>query len=92
MSTLSSPRSRESTTIAEGYGPGWPLRPVVGFSHPSDVLKDPFLEPEEKRAVLASWACDANTVPSRPTLRQLPTLDYAVPVSEILAALHRLDS
>jgi hypothetical protein len=67
------------------------LRPAVGFNHPTDVLKDDFLDPEEKRAVLCSWACDANAPPSKPTLRRLPGSDDAVPLSEILAALRRLD-
>src|SRR3569623_735912 len=38
------------------------LRPAVGFNHPRDVLKDPDLEAEDKRAVLASWLSDASAV------------------------------
>lgn len=67
------------------------LRPVIGFNHPTDVLKDPFLGPADKREILSSWASDANAVASRPTLRRAPTSDTPVPLSEILAAMRRLD-
>jgi len=68
------------------------LRPAVGFDHPADVLKDPFLDSAEKRAILSSWACDANAVESEPTLRRLPGSDHAVRLMDVLAALRRLDS
>jgi hypothetical protein len=68
------------------------LRPAVGFSHPIKVLKDDLLGREEKRAVLCSWASDANAVPSQPRMRRLPGSEDAVPLSEILDALRRLDS
>lgn len=68
------------------------LRPAVGFAHPLDVLKDPDLDAAEKRAVLSSWASDANAPSSQPTLRQLPGAEEAVPLNDILEALRRLDS
>lgn len=68
------------------------LRPAVGFDHPLDVVKDPDLPVSEKRAILSSWASDACAVESAPTLRRLPGSDTAVPVSEVLAALRRLDA
>ncbi len=67
------------------------LRPAVGFSHPLDVLKDPWLEPTEKRAILASWASDASAVEDAPTLRWLVGAEAPVPLSEVLEALRRLD-
>jgi len=48
------------------------LRPSVGFSGPTDVLKDPWLDPAEKRAILSSWASDACAVEGRPSLRWAP--------------------
>ena len=73
----------------------WPLaqvlRPAVGFSHPFDVLKDPWLEPTEKRAILASWASDACAVEGRPELRWLLGTDAPVPLADVRQALGRLD-
>ena len=67
------------------------LRPAVGFEHPSDVLRDPFLDEEGKRAVLSSWASDASAVENWPRLRWLFGTPRPVPVEEVLEALARLD-
>ena len=67
------------------------LRPAVGFSHPSEVLKDPLLGPEDKRSILSSWASDASAVDDHPTLRWLVGTEAPVPLTEVLAALARLD-
>lgn len=67
------------------------LRPAIGFSHPSDVLKDPGLTREQMRAVLASWASDACAVEDRPGWRQSPGAEHPVHLSEILECLFRLD-
>ena len=67
------------------------LRPAVGFSHPRDVLKDPLLGPDEKRAVLSSWASDASAVQDEPTLRWLLGTPEPVPLADIREALQRLD-
>lgn len=67
------------------------LRPAVGFERPDDVLKDPDLSKDEKRAVLSSWASDACAVPDRPGWRRLPGSETAVPILEILDARRRLD-
>ena len=67
------------------------LRPAVGFSHPRDVLKDPVLDPDEKRAVLSSWASDASAVQDQPTLRWLLGTPEPVPFTEVAEALARLD-
>ncbi|WP_245262138.1 hypothetical protein [Mesorhizobium sp. WSM3626] len=45
---------------------------------------------DEKRALLAFWASDANAVPDNPSLRQLDSGAVAQ-FSEILRALHTLD-
>jgi hypothetical protein len=68
------------------------LRPAVGFEHPSDVLKDPFLTAADKRAVLASWASDASSVREEPTLRWLLGTPEPVPLADVREALSRLDA
>jgi len=67
------------------------LRPGIGFAHPTDVLKDPFLDEGEKRAVLSSWASDASAVEDAPTLRWLFGTPEPVVLSDVLDALWRLD-
>jgi hypothetical protein len=67
------------------------LRPAVGFGHPRDVLKDPLLDRDEKRAVLSSWASDASAVQDQPTLRWLLGTPEPVPLEDIREALARLD-
>jgi hypothetical protein len=67
------------------------LRPAVGFAHPRDVLKDPLLDTQEKRAVLASWASDASAVQDQPTLRWLLGTAEPVPLADVREALKRLD-
>jgi hypothetical protein len=58
---------------------------------PHDLPRHPQLEPEVKRAILSSWASDAYTARSRPTLRKPPGLARPVRVSEVLDALKSLD-
>ena len=57
---------------------------------PADVLTDTRLSDDEKRALLASWASDANAVAHLPTPRQLPD-GSIVPVDHILKSLKTLD-
>lgn len=61
------------------------------FNNPKEVLANPFLDPLQKRCVLAAWASDAFAVESKPWLRQLPGSADAVPIGDILAALKILD-
>jgi len=83
----------DETTFAAGLGVVLDrmLRPAVGFSHPRDVLKDPDLSRDEKRAVLSSWASDACAVPDHPTLRLMVGGEFPVPLQDILDCLARLD-
>lgn len=67
------------------------LRPAVGFSHPTDVLKDPYLDSREKRAILSSWASDASAVEDEPTQRWLLGTPGPVAYSEVRHALAQLD-
>lgn len=62
------------------------------FQDPHELVSHPQLEPEVKRAILASWASDKFAVRSRPTLRKPPELLEPVPVRDVLDALKTLDS
>jgi hypothetical protein len=61
------------------------------ISSPQELVDHPQLEPEVKRAILASWASDACAVRSRPSLRKPLELPRAVEFDEVLDALRMLD-
>ena len=67
------------------------LNPAAAFSHPRDVLNDPDLSRQEKRAILSSWASDACAVESAPQLRHPPGAPAPVPFDDIVDALRSLD-
>jgi len=67
------------------------LHPAQAFDHPDDVVGDPDLTLNEKRAILASWASDACAVEAIPALRHPPGARQAVSVDEVLEALRALD-
>jgi hypothetical protein len=65
------------------------LHPARAFNHPSEVVDDPDLTLNEKRAILASWASDACAIES-PDLRSHsggPTVRF----DDIMEALRTLD-
>jgi hypothetical protein len=67
------------------------LRPAVGFSHPLDVVKDPHLDTEAKRAILSSWASDASAVENWPKLRWLYGTERPVLLADVMDALASLE-
>jgi hypothetical protein len=67
------------------------LRPAAAFDQPEDVVQDPDLTLEEKRAILSSWASDACVVDSRPAMRLPPGAKRLVRFDEIVDALRSLD-
>ena len=67
------------------------LNPAAVFEHPRDVLNDPDLSRQEKRAILSSWASDACAVEEKPSLRQPPGSKRPVSFDEIVDALRSLD-
>ena len=67
------------------------LHPARAFENPAQVVEDPDLTLNEKRAILASWASDACAVEAVPGFRRPPGVCRAVSVDEILAALRNLD-
>lgn len=66
-------------------------QPFSRFLHPFEVARHPDLEPEVKRAILASWASDRAAVRDHPALRKPPGAKRAVPVDDVLAAMRTLD-
>jgi hypothetical protein len=68
------------------------LRPAGAFAYPRQVVQDPDLTVNEKRAILASWAADASSKDAAPALRQQPR-EGLLPVGfdDIMDALRELD-
>jgi hypothetical protein len=66
------------------------LHPAQAFNHPSEVVNDPDLTLNEKRAILASWASDACAVEAAPELRAAPA-GPPVRFDDIIDALRTLD-
>ena len=64
------------------------LHPAGAFASPMDVVNDPDMTVQEKRAILASWASDASAMEAMPDLRQ----PSGVRFDDILAALRTLDA
>jgi len=66
------------------------LDPARAFQHPQDVVNDPDLTLNEKRALLAAWASDACAIEAAPELRQAPH-GHRVRFDDIMDALRALD-
>jgi hypothetical protein len=66
------------------------LHPATAFNTPMDVVANPSLSTQEKRAILASWASDACAVEAAPDLRRPPSAPL-VRFDDIMDALKRLD-
>src|SRR5947208_14899427 len=66
------------------------LHPAQAFAHPSEVVNDPDLTLNEKRAILASWASDACAIEAAPALRKTP--GGAVSFDDVMDALRALDT
>lgn len=56
-----------------------------------ELVIHPQLEPEVKRAILASWASDACAVRSKPSPRRSPELPEPIKADKVLSALRTLD-
>lgn len=66
-------------------------QPVCRFLHPFGVVRHPHLQPEVKRAILASWASDHSAVRDKPALRQPPGVSRPARVDDVFAALKAPD-
>ena len=67
------------------------LHPAQAFEHPSNVVTDPDLTLNEKRAILASWASDACAIEAAPALRYAPGGKKPVRFDDVMEALRALD-
>jgi hypothetical protein len=67
-----------------------PVHPSQVFERPANVMNDPDLSLNEKRAILASWASDACAIEAAPALRKCPA-GRVVEFDEIMDALRTLD-
>jgi hypothetical protein len=67
------------------------LHPAQAFEHPSQVVNDPDLTLNEKRAILASWASDACAIEAAPSLRRAPGGKNPVRFDDVMDALLALD-
>jgi hypothetical protein len=66
------------------------LHPARAFAYPMDVVRDPHLTLNEKRAILASWASDACALEAAPELR-INASGSVVWWDDIMDALRILD-
>ena len=66
------------------------LHPAQAFESPLEVVEDPDLTLNEKRAILASWASDACALDAAPWLREFRRGSVAS-YDEIMDALRALD-
>jgi hypothetical protein len=83
MEMTTSSRSRE-------FNLDYLLHPARAFPTPMDVVNDPDMTTQEKRAILASWASDAHAVEAAPELRQVGAAP-PVRLEDIMSALKSLD-
>jgi hypothetical protein len=67
------------------------LHPAQAFENVSDVVNDPDLTLNEKRAILASWASDACAMEAAPALRCIPGQEKPVRFDDVMDALRALD-
>jgi hypothetical protein len=67
------------------------LHPAGAFRTPMEVVSDPDMTTQEKRAILASWASDTCAVEAAPDLRQPLGTSPPVCFDDIIDALKRLD-
>src|ERR1700761_2057429 len=66
-------------------------RPFSRIRYPHQVVSDPNLDANEKRAILSAWASDRCAVESLPALRHLPGTPFPVTFSSIMDARAQLD-
>jgi hypothetical protein len=65
--------------------------PFSRYLHPFEVVHNPSLEPEVKRAILARWVSDRSAVKDHPVMRKPRGARRAVAIDDIFSAMHTLD-
>jgi hypothetical protein len=78
--------------VRDGWDPNELLHPAQAFEHPANVVHDPDLTLNEKRAILASWASDACALEASPHLRCAPGGKQPVLFDDVMDALRALDT
>lgn len=84
------PKASFETASDGKFGLDALLHPARAFAHPMDVVRDPDLTLNEKRAILASWASDACALEAAPDLR-VTNSGRVVRWDDIMDALRILD-
>jgi hypothetical protein len=77
---------------ADGWDLNQLLHPAQAFEHPLEVVNDPDLTLNEKRAILASWASDACALEAAPGSRRTPGGRQVVLFDDVMDALRNLDT
>ena len=89
------PTPKLGTEYSGADDTGWDLdnllHPAQAFEHPSNVVNDPDLTLNEKRAIIASWASDACAIEAAPELRCPPGSKTPVRFDDVMDALRALD-
>jgi hypothetical protein len=83
-------KKRVDPITADGFDLDALLHPAKAFSYPMNVVNDPDLTLNEKRAILSSWASDACAPEAAPHLRVNAAGDV-VHWDDIMDALCTLD-
>ena len=85
------PLEIECREVNNGFDLDSLLHPAWAFDHPSNVVNDPYLTLNEKRAILAAWASDACAIEVAPSLRYAPGGKKPVRFDDVMEALRALD-
>jgi len=80
-----------NNVVSIGQGAARLGRTFWSFQYPHQILIDPNLGLDEKRAILSAWASDEHAVESLPTLRHLPGTPFPVTFTSIMHARLALD-
>jgi hypothetical protein len=83
--------ANSNNVVSIGRGAAKLRRLFWSFSDPHQIVSDPNMGLDEKRAILAAWASDVHAIESLPTLRHLPGTPFPVAFSAIMDARARLD-
>ena len=67
------------------------LHPAQAFDSSLEVVEDPDLTLNEKKAILASWASDACALDAAPWLREMSPRGSVASYDDIMDALRSLD-
>jgi len=81
---------QQAASNAMAMGPAVLLQGMQ-LQRPIDVVREPALSVDDKRAILAAWASDFYAIDSKPALRQVPGTPEPISIDEVQSALKELD-